>query len=265
MSNTIRWITARFLRIAADHVAVPEYKRPKLATTSLAPAKLQSILTAYSLARESAKLLGQPPPQTEDWIEVDRGVIALCTYADALEAAARKAIGGDPTDGIIALRTALAALDLDPGIRATPLWDPTRPFPWLSAQPLARLCFVANHFAYFTDAPLDKLTADQWDDPDATYAATPPDWTEACGMPRYRVVKVAFDGPWLRPWEGRDPSMPLLPGLSVRRLNAGEGPWLRRSTQQIHAGATIAEFADQIRAGGGSVYMATHPAAGPFQ
>jgi hypothetical protein len=131
------------------------------------------------------------------------------------------------------------------------------------------LCYVQHPWAYFTTAPLAEQVGDDWDDaPYEHNAGEPYDFASydfetqaqilASGKKGWKIVKVAFDGPFDSPSEGHYNSP-----YSVIGINKGEVPWLRLSrwgskpnlNLEIWAGTTLEEFRNLIHEGGGEVYL----------
>lgn len=134
------------------------------------------------------------------------------------------------------------------------------------------LCYVDGDFAYFTTQSLDKQWGDDWDDaPYEHNAETPytPCWhrekgdcqCDICkrewnkdGTPKWRIIKVAFEGMFSRPCDGAMNSR-----WSVRDINKKCVPWLSQpyindNPVSIYAGTTLKKFKELILKGGGTVY-----------
>jgi hypothetical protein len=120
----------------------------------------------------------------------------------------------------------------------------------------AVLCYVDDEgdWAYFTTAPLEEQSGDDWND-------CP--WEHNAGTPiarePYEVFKIAYDGPFETPNEGYINSP-----FSVDMINAGAIAWLRSSRYMdweketvvcVHAGTPLKEFITLIEKGGGKVYL----------
>jgi len=122
------------------------------------------------------------------------------------------------------------------------------------------LCYVDSSWAYFTTQELSEQWGDDWDDvPYEHNAGQPYEFgaeAEVADRETWEIIKVAFDGNFVEPKEGCINSP-----WSVQSLNMGVYPWLRSSpwndviTIDIYAGATLLQFCELIRKGGGHVYM----------
>ena len=119
------------------------------------------------------------------------------------------------------------------------------------------LCYVDGAWAYFTTQSLDKQWGDDWNDaPYEHNAGTPYYDYENISKPkepRWRIIKVAFDGGLSTPGGGEMNS-----SYSVEQINRHEIAWLRdrwgNSGIVIHAGTPLSEFKALIRKAGGAVY-----------
>lgn len=125
----------------------------------------------------------------------------------------------------------------------------------------AVLCYVDGSWAYFTTCQLDKQWGDDWNDaPYEHNAGAPYGWHENSKLPKYEIIKIAFDGNFETPDS-------ICNGLnspwSVELINAGAVAWLtqRYGKQKISilAGTSVTKFCDLIRTGGGSVYFRCEP------
>ncbi len=115
------------------------------------------------------------------------------------------------------------------------------------------LCYIDGPWAYFTSQPLTYQWGDDWDDAPYEHNAGPP-YGPRSGE-NYEVVKLAFEGDFLRPHEGEG-----FVRWSVKDINAGKVAWLRpwpwsNHDVRIWAGTTMAGFIRQVRAAGGKVYL----------
>lgn len=122
-----------------------------------------------------------------------------------------------------------------------------------------RLCYVSGAWAWFTTADVEAQWGDDWNDaPYQHNAGRPYEWYEDCKLPRYSLIRVAFDGPFESPEEGNR-------SVSVQDMNTGRIPWLSFSSYvkppvafqgrlSLMAGATLPEFKAWIVGLGGSVY-----------
>src|SRR3989344_260650 len=138
------------------------------------------------------------------------------------------------------------------------------------------LCLVKDHWAYFTTQQLKQQTGDDWNDaPYAGNAGEPydPCWHNgpggrakypsgcncsicakewnADGTPKWRVIKVAWDGPFTTPADCEHGN------VSVDYINMHLLPWLYNDEGRldIMAGVTLDDFRKQVVAAGGQVYM----------
>lgn len=110
------------------------------------------------------------------------------------------------------------------------------------------LCYVSGCWAFFTDRPLEE----QWGD----------DWNED-GTPKWKIVKVAWEGPFETPREmSRGPNSPY----SVRDINRGAIAWLTPASHVHHtdvrpipAGLPLEDFKRIIKAAGGRIYSEEAP------
>ena len=138
------------------------------------------------------------------------------------------------------------------------------------------LCYVSEPWAYFTTQKLHKQRGDDWYDiPYEHNAGTPcepcwhnepehvakqgklcdwsickREWTED-GQPRWRIVRVAYDGPLATPRDGHFNSP-----YSVDGINRGQEPWLRCPERNVFimAGTTLDAFRRLVVEAGGHVY-----------
>jgi hypothetical protein len=138
-----------------------------------------------------------------------------------------------------------------------------------------KLCYVKGDWAYFTTQ--EKLVdqwGDDWDDApyehnagepysptiyhysDGRIQKDPRDHNEL-GLPKWEIIKVAWDGNFDQPCDGY-----LNSPYSVQQINAGSIAWLRTSYHikgekfiVIPAGVDIQEFKYLIKQGGGNVYI----------
>jgi hypothetical protein len=132
------------------------------------------------------------------------------------------------------------------------------------------LCYVDEHWAYFTTQSLQKQWGDDWDDKPYEHNAgdpyapncfhysdergsvkNPQDWNKD-GTPKWEIIKVAWDGYFSPPCEGH-----LNSTWSVKDINHKCIPWLSRPYDKplnIWAGTSLSKFKKLIREGGGSVY-----------
>ena len=130
-----------------------------------------------------------------------------------------------------------------------------------------KLCYVGGSFAYFTTQDLKNQWGDDWDDaPYDCNAGGPYEPSEAdldqYGSPKWRILKFAFDGNFSAPANSACSShyRELGRHLSVQDVNIEKAaPWLEGHNKkgdkiEIHAGASIEEFREAIKAGGGVVY-----------
>lgn len=119
------------------------------------------------------------------------------------------------------------------------------------------LCYVERNIAYFTTAPLPEQWGDDWNDaPYEHNAGEPYEWADYRKVPRYEIIRVAFDGPFATPVE--------LPGVncnspwSVEQINAQHVPWLTPhygAGPAIMAGTTVDEFKRLVLANDGRVFV----------
>lgn len=121
-----------------------------------------------------------------------------------------------------------------------------------------RLCYVKDDWAYFdTRAPGD-CWGDGWNKtPYEHNSSQPSPWDARYDpAPAWVGFQVAWEGPFRQPCDGHCNSP-----FSVREINAGYMPWLRREVWgdedpiAIMAGTTLAEFIDAIHRAGGTVYL----------
>lgn len=116
---------------------------------------------------------------------------------------------------------------------------------------LYQLCFVKPPWAWFTRLPLSHQWGDGWE-------RAP--WQREAGLPYGgapdRLIKVAFDGPFVAPEE-----TPERPALSVEDINNGKSPWLHSDTYlhnapiAIMGGTTLERFVELVDLGGGHVFV----------
>ncbi|WP_296653822.1 hypothetical protein [Paraburkholderia sp.] len=113
-----------------------------------------------------------------------------------------------------------------------------------------RLCFVRDTWAFFTRLDLNRQWGDGWERaPYEQYAGEP-----YAGEPG-QILKLAFDGPLLRPESGAHGA-----AYSVETINAGHAPWLRTENYLvpkplfIMGGSTIEKFVEYVELVGGTVY-----------
>lgn len=126
-----------------------------------------------------------------------------------------------------------------------------------------RLCYVDGPWAWFTTAALVDQWGDDWNDaPYEHNAGTPYAWHEeqrrqdGSRVPRYELLKVAWDGPLETPdaWHLNSP-------YSVEQINKGAVPWLvtarytTGSAVSIPAGTSLPEFIRLVEEAGGIVYV----------
>ena len=126
----------------------------------------------------------------------------------------------------------------------------------------AILCYVDEHWAYFTTNSLDKQWGDDWNDaPYWCNAGDPYSWREYMGLqgvPKYEVFRVAWDGNLSDPSEYYYGTW-----LSVQDINTSGTPWLQTPKWEppdvqhvfIRAGTTFATFKEYVRLAGGTVYV----------
>ena len=126
----------------------------------------------------------------------------------------------------------------------------------------ARLCYVRHQFAFFTTQDVEKQWGDDWNDAPYEHNAGDPylwgKYDEERGVPEWRVVRVAYEGPWETP-EDRAPNGNSW--YSVEQINAKQVAWLipdrydASKRPAIHAGTRLLEFMTTILAHGGQVYL----------
>ena len=116
-----------------------------------------------------------------------------------------------------------------------------------------RLCYVDGPWAWFTTRdPFTEQWGDDWDDaPYQDNAGDPYEWRPDRGVPEYRLLKVAYDGPLYTPEES----------LSVQEINQTGTPWLVSALYveaevEIVGGTLFHEFERAVRQAGGRVYRA---------
>lgn len=114
-----------------------------------------------------------------------------------------------------------------------------------------RLCFVHDTWAFFTRLALDRQWGDGWErTPYERYAGAP-----YSGEPD-QILKLAFDGPLLRPEAGTHGA-----AYSAEEINDGRVPWLRTESYLgakqvfIMAGMTLGTFVESVELAGGTVYV----------
>lgn len=123
-----------------------------------------------------------------------------------------------------------------------------------------KLCYIRDCWAYFTTQNISQQWGDDWDDaPYEHNAETPYEYTKhdkARGLAPWIIIKVAFDGDFDQPCSNRFNSC-----WCVRDINKGKVPWLTSPSyvynkiEDIYAGATLDQFCERIKHGGGEVYM----------
>ncbi len=126
------------------------------------------------------------------------------------------------------------------------------------------LCYVEDHWAYFTDMLLDKQRGDDWNDRPYEHNAGLP-YRRDINMPNSqgRIIKVLWGCDVLEtPAQRHGPNSPF----SVEEINALETPWLapgagcrslrHQTTAVIMAGCSIAEFISLITLAGGCAVVA---------
>ena len=122
-----------------------------------------------------------------------------------------------------------------------------------------KLCYIKGCWAYFMTAKLSEQWGDDWDDaPYEHNASEPYEWEGPNTLPRYEIVKVAFDAELETPAE-------ILGGCnssySVKMINSGAVAWLTTSKWSssplvsIQAGCPLDKFCEAIRVSGGEVYV----------
>lgn len=114
-----------------------------------------------------------------------------------------------------------------------------------------RLCLVRENWAFFTRLALDSQWGDHWERaPYERHAGEP-----YAGEPD-QILKLAFDGPLLRPEVGTHGAE-----YSVEEINDGRVPWLRTESYFgakplfIMAGITLDKFVESVELAGGTVYV----------
>jgi hypothetical protein len=127
-----------------------------------------------------------------------------------------------------------------------------------------KLCYISGNCAYFTTQSLDKQWGDDWNDapyehnaghPYSPHPNSPEDWNEDM-TPKWKIIKVYFDGAVDKPEEGHCNSP-----YSVEKINKHEAPWLQTSRYaeppyiNLFAGASFSEFEDFIKSNEGKVYV----------
>lgn len=121
------------------------------------------------------------------------------------------------------------------------------------------LCYVDDHWAYFTTQELSKQWGDDWNDAPYEHNAGEPyndTFPKMEGHETWTITKVAFDGPFAQPKDDHTNSP-----WSVDQINAGAIAWLRTHSYMngehviIPAGVTLDEFCVLIRKGCGNVYL----------
>jgi hypothetical protein len=129
-----------------------------------------------------------------------------------------------------------------------------------------RLCMIDDCWAYFARCAPTEVWGDDWDDVPHECNAEPPYADRVVDG----ILKVAFDGDWQIAGAQHCPlnasDHPY--GYSVQEINRGAMPWLYilhygdrypEIRLSIHAGVTLAEFAELIEQGDGRVYRALAP------
>jgi len=126
-----------------------------------------------------------------------------------------------------------------------------------------KLCYVDDHFAYFTTQELCDQYGDDWNDvPYEHNAGRPSEWN--LGDHRaWEICKVAFEANMRTPADIAYSNS----AYSVDMINAGMAPWLASDPRhvdkppyyQIYAGVSIEEFTRTIHAAGGQVYFSVPP------
>ena len=123
-------------------------------------------------------------------------------------------------------------------------------------RPVFRLCYVDGPWAWFTTrVPFTEQWGDDWNDaPYPDNAGDPYEWRPDRGVPEYRLLKVAYDGP-LRTPDERGQS------CSVQEVNETGIPWLASDPTapvevEIRGGTMFFEFERAVRQSGGRVYRA---------
>lgn len=133
------------------------------------------------------------------------------------------------------------------------------------------LCYVDEHWAYFTTQPIAMQWGDDWNDaPYEHNAGRPYQWPEFIWQPdspkipnpkpRWEIRQVAFDGPFEQPCTWADGGNS---GYSVQMINRGAVPWLKTDRFllggktphiQIWAGTPYPDFVRLVQSAGGTVY-----------
>lgn len=122
------------------------------------------------------------------------------------------------------------------------------------------LCYVEGCWAFFTTQALKDQWGDDWEDSPYEHNAEPPyEWYEGRNVPRYEIVKVAFDGDLETPSSGH-----LNSPYSVEQINNKAVPWLKPwywqsnwgKPVEVWAGTTLTDFKRLVAESGGEVYVA---------
>ncbi len=122
---------------------------------------------------------------------------------------------------------------------------------------IPRLCYIEEPWAYFTTRKdWQNQWGDDWEDfPYEHNAGRPYKWLPPSAVPRYEVVKVAFEGDFKEPLDGH-----LNSPWSVEMINQRQVPWLApdwiEHDVSIYAGETLEQFIHKVRLVGGTVYLA---------
>jgi hypothetical protein len=111
-----------------------------------------------------------------------------------------------------------------------------------------KLCFVRDHYAWFTDCPLSLVEGENWIRPVASGACGDP-----VVPPTYTLYKVAWEGfLWLT-----NPSTSAMAHLassfSILSTSAYAPP--DTPTVLIHTGDTLSDFIQKVEEVGGTVYL----------
>lgn len=122
------------------------------------------------------------------------------------------------------------------------------------------LCYISEPWAYFTTQDLKDQWGDDWDDaPYEHNAGTPYEHRNEDSTPKWKIIKVAYDGDFETPRDCHTNSP-----YSVKRINAGAIPWLvtSRWTSKpiitIPAGTPLDQFLELVSKAGGTVFT-PHP------
>lgn len=126
-----------------------------------------------------------------------------------------------------------------------------------------RLCYVESNFAYFTTQDVTKQWGDDWNDvPYESNAGAPYEWRDGDTVPKWDIVRVAFESMDLRqPCEGHTNSP-----YSVEMINEGKVAWLEshswvKEPVRIFAGTPIDEFIVIMQKAGARVFLEVTEAA----